>query len=229
MDGFLLVWKPKGWSSFDVVRYVKYRTEVRKVGHGGTLDKEAEGLLIILLGKATKFHSYITNLEKEYITAIKLGEFRDTDDFTGKVIARFPVNNVTHSKVEEVLDSFRGEFYQIVPKYSALKYHGRPFYKWAREGKDPPLRKRKAYIKEIELLEFKPPELRLRIVCGRGVYIRGLARDIGQRLGTGGYVDYLLRTRVGNFKLDNAAKIEDISEREQIVQRMLPVELLVRG
>jgi tRNA pseudouridine55 synthase len=210
MDGFLLIRKAKGISSNGVVQEVKKRFNFKKVGHLGTLDPMATGLLIVAVNKATKFSSYFLNEIKAYSAEVTLGGTSDTDDAEGNIV------NITKDlpdskKVTLSLNSFLGESFQKAPFYSALKHKGKPLYKYAREGKlieKPP---RKIKITDISNIYYQEPLLEFDITCSKGTYIRSIARDIGNLLYCGGYLSKLKRTQQGCFKIKNSNLINDLS------------------
>ncbi len=214
-DTVLAVWKPAGWTSFDVVKKIRSLTRIRKVGHAGTLDPFATGILLICLGKATKQVDALMNLPKEYEAVIELGKETDTLDPEGKVVAEAPVPAHTAETVREVLQRFVGEIEQEIPAYSAKKFQGKRLYKMARKGQETPRLFKTVKIYRIDLLDFTPPTLTLRIACGRGTYIRTLARDIARALGTVGYVRELTRTRIGDFTREQALTIDEIARQVQ--------------
>jgi len=200
-EDIVVVDKPKGWTSHDVV--AKIRNELHtKVGHGGTLDPFATGVLLILIGKATKRFDEIKNWDKEYVMEIELGKATDTGDRTGKVVERKKIDQeLSFLEVESVVKSFKGEYMQEVPRYSAVKRRGRKLYHLAREGKLIKLPKRKVNIKQIELISLQGLSLKVRVVCGSGTYMRSLAVDIGKKLGLLAHAKELRRIRVGEYKL----------------------------
>lgn len=205
-------WKPKDWTSFDVVKKVRSATAVRKVGHTGTLDPFAEGVLVLCLGAATKRVSQLVNLEKDYLAQVKLGRTTDTLDPTGTVTETAPVPALTPDDIREVLNSFVGAVKQIPPMFSALKVNGERLYKRARAGKTVPRDPRTVHIFNIDLVAWQlPDEFRLEVTCGKGTYIRSLAADIAQALGTVGYLTGLKRTRVGPFGQDDAIRMEQLA------------------
>ncbi len=214
-DTILPVWKPEGWTSFDVVKKIRNLTRVRKVGHAGTLDPFATGILLICLGRATKQVNRLMNLEKEYQAVIELGKETDTLDPEGEVVAESPVPDVTVEQIRSVLKQFEGEIHQEIPAYSAAKYKGKRLYKMARTGQETPRLFKKVRIYAIELIGYKAPEMTIRIVCGRGTYVRALARDIARALGTVGYVKELVRTRVGPYTRTDAYTINEIVDLVQ--------------
>ena len=216
--------KPSGITSHDVVDEVRKITGERRVGHAGTLDPFATGVLVIGVGREStkKLGDISKNSEKEYITTLELGKISDTGDPTGKIRNTNTeiLNNleIRNSKLEiesliKTLKSFEGRIMQRPPKFSAIKIKGEPAYKKARRGEEFEIPEREVEIKEIEVMKYiSPPHLKIRIVCGSGTYIRSLARDIGEALGTGAYLTELTRTRVGNFKLENSKTLEELEE-----------------
>ncbi len=214
-DTVLPVWKPAGWTSFDVVNKIRRVTRIRKVGHAGTLDPFATGILLICLGRATKQVSQLMNLEKEYEAVIELGKETDTLDPEGTVVAEQPVPPISEERVKAVLQQFVGEIEQEIPAFSAAKFQGKRLYKMARKGQETPKLFKTVHIYSLELLALKPPELTVRTVCGRGTYVRALARDIARALGTVGYVKELVRTRVGPYTRQDAYTIEEIVAQVQ--------------
>ncbi|RMF56512.1 MAG: tRNA pseudouridine(55) synthase TruB [Calditrichaeota bacterium] len=209
----LAVNKPKDWTSFDVVNKIRRLTGIRKVGHAGTLDPFATGVLLVLVGPATKQASSLMDLSKEYIANISLGQQTDTLDITGKVIEVLPVPELSTSKVNSVLQSFLGVIEQEVPSFSAVKHKGKRLYKLARKGKDVPKIFKKVHIKDIELLQINSNSITIRVECGRGTYIRALARDIARKLGTVGYVSELVRTRIGDYHLEDCWSLEELQNQ----------------
>ncbi len=218
-DAILPVWKPAGWTSFDVVKKIRSLTRIRKVGHAGTLDPFATGILLICLGKATKQVDALMNLPKEYEAVIELGKETDTLDPEGKVIARAPLPEKTLADLKRILQQFIGEVKQEIPAFSAKKFQGKRLYKLARKGQETPRLFKTVRIYRIDVLDYSPPMLKIRIACGRGTYIRALARDIARQLGTVGYVRELIRTRVGEYSQDNALTIDEIAQ--QVAQQTL--------
>lgn len=204
--------KPKGMTSHDVVDHVRKILKERWVGHGGTLDPLAHGVLVIGVGKESvrKLNSCLHG-EKEYIATLKLGYESETDDEEGSKV-HISDKAISEEAVNSVLGSFIGEIDQVPPKYSAVKIKGVPAYKLARRGVEFELKPRKVFIKKIELVSFEYPKVILKIECGSGVYIRALARDIGRALSTGAYLEDLQRTRVGNFNIEDSVSLERINE-----------------
>ncbi len=209
--------KPLGWSSFDVVNWVKKRTTVKKVGHGGTLDPLAEGLLIIAVGRtATSSLEKILGYDKEYILEITFGLATDTYDKEGSVIAEKKDFVISQEELLAVLDTFKGETEQLPPMYSALKVNGQKLYQLARAGKTVERQPRKIQIHELELLDYNNKDkARLRVVCSKGTYIRTLCYDIGQKLEVPAHLSFLRRTRIGDFVLDETAVVPVGTRREK--------------
>jgi len=207
--------KPEGWSSFDVVRKIRRITGIKKVGHAGTLDPFATGVLLICLDKATKKSSALMALPKEYEAEIKLGQTTDTLDRTGQITEDVPVPLFTEQQIHKALSQFTGSIRQKIPAYSAAKIGGRRSYHLARQGKKIPDRYKTVNVYEIELRAFRPDMLRLRILCSRGTYIRSLGLDIAQKLGTTGYLTSLCRTRIGDFQINDSVSPEEFQKRWQ--------------
>lgn len=209
----LAIDKPVDWTSFDVVNKIRRITGIKKVGHAGTLDPFATGVLVICLGPATKQSGELMNLPKEYIAEIELGRETDTMDVTGKTILEKEVPELTQSSIEATFEALTGEVEQEVPAYSAAKIKGKRMYKLAREGKEMPQVFKKVTIEAIDLLDFSEKTIRIRVLCGRGTYIRTLGRDIARALNTAGFLKTLVRTRVGDFLIENAQSIEEFQEQ----------------
>jgi len=206
--GIIGIIKPKGISSFDVIRKLRQMSDIKKIGHAGTLDPLATGVLVIGVGKqACQKLNSIVKKEKEYIAKIKLGVNSTTDDEEGDKQIVNVENIPLLSQIKSIIPDFQGKIYQTPPIFSAIKIHGQPAYKLARQGKKVVLKKRLVEIRQIKILKYKWPYLELKVVTGPGVYIRSLARDIGEKLKTGGYLANLERTRVGDFKKENCLLI----------------------
>lgn len=214
MNGIIIINKPSGISSHRVVELVRKAFPGLKVGHSGTLDPMAEGVLPVCLGKATRVAEYITELPKTYRAGIVLGSVTDTEDATGAVIQAKPLPHLDQEDVEAVLEKFTGPIEQVPPLFSAVKYKGKPLYYWTRQGVEVPRKLRKAYIYRLALLNFslqKEPHLVLDIKCSKGTYIRTLAADIGKAIGCGAHLSELTRTAVGPYTIDVAYKLEEIT------------------
>ncbi len=210
--------KPLTWTSFNLVAKVKYpllrklRVKKLKVGHAGTLDPLATGVMIICIGKATKRIEEFQYQTKEYIATIKLGATTPSFDLEKEIDATYPTEHITRELVEDTLNKFIGSIEQIPPAFSACKIDGERAYELARAGKEVELKPKTLVIDEIELLECNLPEIKIRVVCSKGTYIRALARDIGEALNSGAHLTGLIRTRVGDVKLEHCMEIEDFVE-----------------
>lgn len=211
----LYIDKPLGWTSFDAVKRLRgavmKRMGVRKfkVGHAGTLDPLATGVMIVCTGKATKRIEELQAGVKEYVATVALGATTPSFDLETKIDATYPVDHITRQKVEDVLQRFVGRIEQVPPSYSACKVDGKRAYLMARKGKDVELKPKVLVIDEIELLDYKPQEITIRVVCSKGTYIRALARDIGQALESGAHLTALRRTRVGDIMVDKCLSVDD--------------------
>ena len=211
-DGLLLADKGPGVTSFQVVAHLRRILRVPKVGHGGTLDPMATGLLPILLGDATKLTAYLQGQDKEYLATVRLGVATDTLDATGAVTEERPVPPLEADDVRVVLERFVGEIAQVPPMYSALHAGGRRLHELARAGIAVERAPRRVRVHAFELIECAPPRLRVRVECGSGTYVRSLAADVGAALGCGGHVEALTRTRVGILRLEDAVSWRDIQQ-----------------
>ncbi len=210
MNGFLLVNKEKGYSSNEIVQKIKKKFSLNKVGHLGTLDPDAEGLLIIAINRATKFSNYFLNSDKSYYVEIKLGKSTTTDDVSGEIIEEFEVK-CSEDEVKKEINNFLGKSFQKPPFFSALKYKGKPLYKYARKGEYINKEPRKIEIKEIKNISYKDKICSFQLLCSKGTYIRSIARDLGENLGCGGYMVYLKRLSQHKFNVLDAHIIEELS------------------
>ncbi|MFQ5636644.1 MAG: tRNA pseudouridine(55) synthase TruB [bacterium] len=201
--------KPVDWTSFDVVKKIRSHIKVKKVGHAGSLDPFATGVLLICTGKATKRVESLMHLEKEYLACMELGKTTDTYDRTGVMLTEPGTKHITFSDIVTVCQFFTGEIFQTPPMYSALKKNGRRLYELARRGEVVERTPRKVHIYRIELLDFQNPFLNVKVICSRGTYIRSLAFDIGEKLGCGAYLKDLTRTRIGQYTIDDAWSVSD--------------------
>lgn len=218
--------KPLKWTSFDVVKRIRgilsRRTGKKKlkVGHAGTLDPLATGVMTIVTGKSTKLIEELQAHTKEYVATIRLGATTPSYDLETEVDAEYPWEHITREGVEETLTKFIGRIQQTPPAYSACKIDGKRAYKMARKGKEVNIKPKELVIDEIELLSFELPTIVIRVVCSKGTYIRALARDIGEALGSGGHLTALRRTRVGSVRVENCHSVDDLTkilENEQII------------
>lgn len=210
MFGFLNVYKPKGVTSHDVVAKLRHITKIKQIGHTGTLDPFAEGVLPICVGKATRLIEYL-NDDKEYIATVQFGKNTDTYDLEGQITAEFD-KMVTKEEILHAIEGFQGEILQLPPVYSAIKVNGKKLYEYAREGKDIAIEPRNVKIYRIELLEFNEEKQHAKILvaCSKGTYIRSIAYDLGVKLGCGGYLTELVRTKAGMFTIENSVKLDEL-------------------
>lgn len=215
-SGVLLVNKPKGLTSRDVVNRLEKVFDTKKVGHNGTLDPMAEGLLVITINKATKINELLTSTLKEYIAEVKVGVETDTLDLEGEVV-KSSKKRVSKDMLEYLFNNFPREYLQEVPKYSAIKIDGKKLYEYARSNKDIELPKRKVIIKELELLDYKEDYFKFRCVVSKGTYIRSLIKDMGDYLDIPCTMSGLLRTRQGKFKLSDAVNLDDVSINSSLI------------
>lgn len=211
MNGIVIVDKPQGWTSQDVTARLRRVFGTRRIGHGGTLDPMATGVLPVFVGRATRAVEFFEHAEKTYETVLLLGKKTDTQDVTGTVLEERAVD-VTESQVEEVLSRFRGEIMQVPPMYSALKVNGQKLYELARKGKQVERQPRPVTVYELTLLSFENDRLSLRVRCSKGTYIRTLCEDIGEALGCLGCMEALRRTQAGEYRLEDAVALEDLLE-----------------
>jgi tRNA pseudouridine55 synthase len=216
INGILNVYKEKGYTSHDVVAKMRGILKIKKIGHTGTLDPDAEGVLPVCIGKATKLVDLITDKDKTYETVLKLGITTDTQDITGTVLKTAPVN-VNFHQIENIISGYVGEYDQLPPMYSAIKVDGKKLYELARQGIEIERERRKVIIHDIRILHYSEEnqEVQLSVDCGKGTYIRTLLHDIGEDLGCGGTMKSLLRTAVGQFHIEDAIKLSRI---EQLVK-----------
>jgi len=203
-SGVLVVDKAAGPTSFDVVGLVRRGLRHRRVGHAGTLDPAATGVLPVLLGEATKLVPYLQEMDKTYVATVRLGVRTDTQDLTGRVLATAPVPVLGVADVERAAAAFVGRIRQVPPMYSAVHHGGRRLYELAREGVEVAREAREVFVREIVVEHLAPPLVTLRVVCGKGTYVRTLAADLGEALGCGAAVEALRRTRAGPFDLEGA-------------------------
>lgn len=230
MDGVLVVDKPKGPTSFDVVSRVRRALQVRRAGHTGTLDPMATGVLPICLGEATKVAQFITEGDKAYEAVVKLGVETDTLDAEGQVTATHPVPPLDRAALEQALGGFRGTFAQTPPMYSAVKVGGKRLYELARAGEEVERQARQVTVHALELLDFSADEVRLTVDATKGFFVRVLAQDLGKALGCGAHLKALRRTRSGPFTLDQAVPLEVVeAQGAAIAPRLVPVERALLG
>ena len=227
MDGVIVIRKEKGFTSHDVVAKLRGILHMKKIGHTGTLDPDAEGVLPVALGKATRLVDMITDKEKTYEAVMRLGVVTDTQDMSGTVLSQTTELSVTEEELCTVVSSFVGDYMQVPPMYSALKVNGKKLYELAREGKTVERKPRPVHFYEIEILDISFPLVRFRVTCSKGTYIRTLCHDIGEKLGCGAAMESLLRTKVGRFTLDDAITLAQTEEAVQegiIESKILGIE-----
>jgi tRNA pseudouridine55 synthase len=217
--GFLLpIYKPKGLTSTQVLNLLKEKFQFPKLGHTGTLDPFAEGVLPVLVGRATRLSEYYLKLLKEYIATGLLGIETDTYDVTGKVIKEKSVEGITEEELQKVLEIFKGEIEQVPPPFSAKKVKGKRAYKLAKKGKKVELKAVKVKIYNIELLEFQPPRFTIKVKVSSGTYIRSLIHDIGKKLGIVATTEKLIRTKVGNISIENCVRLEKLLKEPNLLE-----------
>lgn len=224
MNGLLIINKQKGFTSHDVVNVIRKKLNTKKVGHTGTLDPNATGVLPILIGKGTKISKYLMEHDKTYIATLKLGEKTDTGDSEGQVIEEKSIpKDLRKEDINDVLQSFLGKQKQLPPMYSAIKINGKKLYEYAREGKEVKIEPRNIEIYKIELLEYQNNKIKFEVECSKGTYIRTLCEDIAKKLGTVGYMEELQRTKVNNFRIEDSILLDDIT-LENAEKNMIKIE-----
>jgi len=227
LSGVLPVDKPAGMTSHDVIQKLRQILYTKRIGHTGTLDPDASGVLLACVGRATKVVQFLAEYDKTYEAVIRLGITTDTYDGEGKITGIKEDFKTGPGQIRKVIDSFKGKIWQIPPLHSAIKYKGKRLYQYARAKKKVERRKREVEIKDLEVLNINEPYVKLRISCSKGTYVRSLAFDVGQKLGCGAYLFSLLRTRIGPFKLPDALSLEDISDvrsEGKIPDILIPIE-----
>ncbi len=227
MFGFLNVYKPTGKTSHDVVAILRRVTKIKQIGHTGTLDPFAEGVLPICIGKATRLIEYLKD-DKAYVGTVQLGKSTTTYDIEGEGINESD-KIVTQEEIEQTLDSFRGDIEQLPPVYSAIKIGGKKLYEYARKGEEVKIEPRRVNISELKILSYdkRKRQLELYIACSKGTYIRSIANDLGEKLGTYGHLIKLVRVQAGDFVVNESVKLEDLETVEQVNQNLIyPLEYL---
>lgn len=207
----LLIDKPYEWTSFDVVNKLRYKLKIKKIGHAGTLDPLATGLLIVCVGKMTKRIEEFMGLEKEYTGKFVIGQTTPSHDLETEVSAAADISGITELMIRDTTRAFTGVISQLPPLHSAIKIGGKRAYQFARKGKEVALQPRQVEVSTFEITAIQLPEISFRIVCSKGTYIRSIARDFGEALGVGAYLSHLCRTRIGPYLLSNAITIEEVS------------------
>ena len=228
MNGIVIIDKPQGWTSQDVTARLRRVFNTKRVGHGGTLDPMATGVLPVFVGRATRGVEFFEHAEKTYETVLRLGITTDTEDITGTVLTQAEVC-VTQARLEEVLQQFRGEILQIPPMYSALKVNGQKLCDLARKGKEVERKPRPITIHELTLLGMEDDGIRLRVRCSKGTYIRTLCKDIGQTLGCGGCMAALRRVTAGEYTIEESVPLAELLESEDPEAYLRPVDTMFRN
>lgn len=227
MNGIINVYKEKGYTSHDVVAILRKIAGQKKIGHTGTLDPDATGVLPVCLGRATKVCDLLTDHDKTYETVLLLGKTTDTQDISGEILKEHPTDHLNEVEVTKVIENFKGIYDQIPPMYSALKVNGKKLYELAREGKTVERKSRKVTIYQIHIKKIQLPRVRMEVTCSKGTYIRTLCHDIGNRLGTGGCMEELTRTKVGRFELKDSLKLEelrDLAQNGRLEDALIPLD-----
>lgn len=229
IHGIINVYKEKGFTSHDVVAKLRGIVGQKKIGHTGTLDPDATGVLPVCLGKATKLCDLLTDKNKTYEAVLLLGKTTDTQDITGEVLEEKSTEALTEEKVREAIEGFIGDYEQIPPMYSALKVNGKKLYELAREGKVIEREARPVKILDIQILEIDLPKVRMEVSCSKGTYIRTLCHDIGEKLGCGGCMESLIRTRVSTFRIEDAKTLDEIETLKQegkLAELLVPIDAM---
>jgi tRNA pseudouridine55 synthase len=229
-DGVLLVDKARGMTSHDVVAIARRALGTKKVGHCGTLDPLATGLLLITIGRGTKIQDLLMSEDKEYVGTIRLGEVTDSQDADGQIIETNPVPELSREQIQRAFDKFKGDFYQMPPMVSAIKKNGVPLYKLARQGKQIEREPRFVRVYAQEIRDVRLPEVDFLVICSKGFYVRTYANDIGRELGCGAHLSVLRRTKSGRFDVDNAVSVDDLKtlSRDELVTRILSLPTVSR-
>lgn len=227
--GVLLVDKPQGMTSHDIVARMRRVFRIKKIGHAGTLDPMATGLLLILVGKATKVSQYLMSMDKEYTGTVKLGEVTDSQDADGEIVATAPVPELSQADVEKEMKTFMGDQYQTPPMYSAKKVNGQKLYKLARQGKTIEREPRVIHVSRYDVTNFNLPEVSFIVGSSKGAYIRTLAHDLGERLGCGGHLNSLRRTAVAQFRIEDSNTLEAIENMapSELRRKLIPINQAV--
>jgi tRNA pseudouridine55 synthase len=225
MEGVLLVDKPKGLTSHDVVYHLRRKLQMKKIGHAGTLDPMATGVLVMLIGKATRISQYLMSVDKVYEGEATLGVVTDSQDAEGEVMETRPVPELTEAQVREVMKTFLGDQYQTPPMHSAIKIGGVPLYKMARKGEEVEREPRFIRVAAFDLLSFALPKLTFDLHCTKGTYVRTIAYDLGNKLGCGAHLSALRRTGSGQFKIAQCLPLDEIEQLSlaEIEKRLIPV------
>ena len=227
LDGVLNVIKPPGMTSHDVISFLRRELKTKKIGHAGTLDPQAAGVLPICVGQATRLLEFLMHQDKEYLGEIMLGITTETQDAWGEVVQTCDYSQLTLEGVTSKIPQFTGTFTQTVPAYSAVKVEGIPLYKRTRLGMKSKSISREVFVDKLDLIKYEPPRLTFVIKCSKGTYVRTICHDWGQSLGVGGHMSFLLRTRVGSFTLNDSKTLEEIAVLKE--KALMPMETCVEG
>lgn len=227
MDGLLLVDKPAGWTSHDAVAYVRRALGEKRVGHTGTLDPAATGLLLVLVGRATRLARYFSGDDKEYLAVMRLGAETDTGDAEGRIVRECPAPEFRADEVEVVFRRFTGDILQTPPMYSAVKIGGERLYKKARAGEEIDRSPRQVFVKRLELVSAGKTEITFRVLCSKGTYVRTLCCDMGEALGSCAHLGSLRRTAAGGYHVSDAVTLSDRPSGESLIKRLLPMKDLL--
>ena len=230
-NGVLLVDKPTGPTSHDVVHKIRRTFKIEKVGHGGTLDPNATGLLIILLGKGTKFSDAIMGSDKSYTGVMRLGRTTSSQDCDGETLEERPFEHITREQVLAEMAKLEGDIYQTPPMVSAVKIEGVPLYKLARKGQEVERKQRFVHVYRYEMGDWAPPQVALSVDCSKGTYVRTLVHDVGQALGCGACLDALRRTKSGSFNIQDALAFDDVLKLSpsELAARVIPIAYLIHA
>lgn len=229
INGIIVINKEKGFTSHDAVAVMRKILGTKKVGHTGTLDPEATGVLPICIGKGTKVSDMLTNSDKEYVARVTLGKITDTEDIWGEVIEENDASHITEEMVKDAVKKFIGEIEQIPPMYSAIKINGKKLYEYARKGIEVERKSRIVTIKDIDVFGFKDGSFNMRVACSKGTYIRTLCHDLGASLGVGACMSELTRTKSSVFTIENALTLDQIKEKAEagkVKDIIVPVDAL---
>ncbi len=230
-DGILPIDKPSGMTSHDVVDAIRRKTGIKRVGHGGTLDPMATGVLVIMLGRGTKLSNRLMSSDKTYEGTMYLGKTTDSQDATGTVIKEGEWEHITREMLEEEMKKFKGDIFQTPPMVSAVKIDGVPLYKHARKGKTVERKPRLVHIYKFTILEFAPPEIKFELRCTKGTYVRTICNDIGENLGCGAHLSALRRTKAGTFSIEQAIPLDTVlnDTTEELFNKIIPVKNILPG
>ncbi|HIE43690.1 MAG TPA: tRNA pseudouridine(55) synthase TruB, partial [Candidatus Omnitrophica bacterium] len=229
VNGIILIDKPKGLTSYKVVEKLVRKFHLKKAGHLGTLDPAATGLLPVCLNEATKIVQFFINKDKEYEGTMLLGIVTDTGDMEGKIVKECKALKATENQIHALFRKFTGKYFQTPPMYSAIKRDGKRLYSLAREGKQIERKKREGTIYSLKILCFSPPEVKFKVACSKGTYLRSLVNDIGKDLGCGATLKDLRRTKVGDFSIENAKSLKEILEKDNLEDYLIDINSALKG